>query len=152
MKKIVFLSVVMMGTSFAALNPEGYWLTKDNDAKVHVYKKGAELYGKIVDLKEKCRDGVPKVDAETKKPTIGLEIVQGFKVDGENKWDDGTVRDPKEGKTYSGSIEMSNSDQLDLRGYVGIKLFGRTSVWQRTTESAKIPGSENDRSCFAPAH
>ncbi|WP_010298595.1 DUF2147 domain-containing protein [Candidatus Odyssella thessalonicensis] len=147
MKKFALLSLLMPGLACAAFNPEGYWLTKDNDAKVQIYKCGEELCGKIVDLKEKCRDGKPKVDAETNVPTIGLEIVKGFKSADVNTWEDGTVRDPKEGKTYNGSIEMVNENQLNLRGYVGVKLFGRTSEWRRTTQYAKIPGSETDQSC-----
>ncbi|WP_051908745.1 DUF2147 domain-containing protein [Candidatus Odyssella acanthamoebae] len=147
MKKVTLLSLIMMGASWAIFNPEGYWLTENNDAKVHIYKCGDKLCGKIVDLKEKCRDGKPKVDEETKQATLGLEIIKGFKPADENSWEDGTVRDPKEGKTYSGSMEMPNNNQVDLRGYVGIKLLGRTSEWRRTNEQTKIPGSDNDQSC-----
>ncbi|MBW8308574.1 MAG: DUF2147 domain-containing protein [Candidatus Paracaedibacteraceae bacterium] len=147
MKKVIVLSLIMLGASCAGFNPQGYWLTPNNDSKVHIYQCGEALCGKIVDLKEKCRNGKPKVDTETKQATIGLEIMKGFKPAGENSWEDGTVRDPKEGKTYSGSMEMPNNNQLDLRGYVGIKLLGRTSEWRRTNEYAKIPGSENDQTC-----
>lgn len=147
MKKVILLSLMMSGVACAQFNPEGFWLTANNDAKVHVYKCGAGICGKIVDLQEKCRDGKPKVDAGTGQATIGLEIVKGFKPSGENSWDGGTVRDPKEGKTYSGTIEMPSKNQLNLRGYVGISLFGRTSEWRRTDEGTRVPGSENDTSC-----
>ena len=142
-----FFSMMLMAGAVFAFNPEGYWFTANNDAKVHVMKRGDSLFGTIVDLKEKCRDGKPKVDVETNQPTIGLEIVKNFKPDGENRWADGTVRDPKEGKTYSGTIEMPNANQLHLRGFVGIELFGRTSEWHRATKDAKIPGSETDTTC-----
>ncbi len=144
--KTVLSMMMLSGVAFA-FNPEGYWFTANNDAKVHITKRGDELFGTIVDLQEKCRDGKSKVDVETKQPTIGLEIVKNFKPDGKDRWSGGTVRDPKEGKTYSGTIEMPNNNQFHLRGYVGIELFGRTSEWHRATESAKIPGSESDTTC-----
>ena len=144
-----FFSMILLTGSVFAFNPEGYWFTPNHDAKVHITKRGEKLFGKIVDLKEKCRDGKPKVDVETNQPTIGLEIVKDFEPDGENRWAKGTVRDPKEGKTYSGTIEMPNDNQLHLRGFVGIEMFGRTSEWSRANEHAQIPGSENDTSCSA---
>ena len=144
-----FFSMILLTGSVFAFNPEGYWFTPNHDAKVHITKRDDKLFGTIVDLKEKCRDGKPKVDVETNQPSIGLEIVKNFEPDGENRWAKGTVRDPKEGKTYSGTIEMPNDNQLHLRGFVGIELFGRTSEWSRANEHAQIPGSENDTSCSA---
>ncbi len=141
------ISLILLSGAAMSFNPEGYWFTANNDAKVHVEKRGDSLFGTIVDLKEKCRDGKLKVDVETNQPTIGLEIVKGFKSDGDNSWSSGTVRDPKEGKTYSGTIKMPSENELHLRGYVGITLFGRTSEWHRATKDAKIPGSERDATC-----
>jgi len=141
------LSLILMISGAAAFNPEGYWFTDASESKVHIEKRGDKLFGKIVDLKEKCRDGKPKADVETNQPSLGLEILKDFKADGENHWSGGTVRDPKAGKTYSGEITMTNDNQLDLRGSVLGGLFGRTTTWTRANKEAKIPGSENDTSC-----
>ena len=45
-------------------------------------------------------------------------------------WDDGKIYDPVSGNTYSCTVKVENG-KLNIRGYVGISLFGRTSVWER---------------------
>jgi uncharacterized protein (DUF2147 family) len=48
-----------------------------------------------------------------------------------NSYEDGTIYDPENGKTYSCTIEMVNANTLNVRGYIGISLIGRTDVWKR---------------------
>lgn len=62
---------------------------------------------------------------------MGLVILNNLKYDGDGEYEDGQIYDPKSGKTYSASAELVNKNQLDLRGYVGISLIGRTSSWTR---------------------
>ena len=66
-----------------------------------------------------------------KKPVLGLEIVKGFAYAGDSKWVDGKVYDPKNGKTYSGKMTLVSPNQLNLRGFIGISLLGRTTTWTR---------------------
>ena len=49
----------------------------------------------------------------------------------DDEWDDGEIYDPKSGNTYRGTINMVSKNRLNLRGYVGISWFGRTSHWAR---------------------
>jgi hypothetical protein len=62
----------------------------------------------------------------------GLQIGNGFQLDGESKAEGGSLYDPKSGRTYRGSMTRV-ADELHLRGYVGIKLFGATETWHRTS-------------------
>jgi uncharacterized protein (DUF2147 family) len=62
---------------------------------------------------------------------MGLDIMYGFNLSEGKVWDDGEIYDPKSGKTYSGTITLQGENTLDLRGYVGLPIFGRTSVWTR---------------------
>jgi uncharacterized protein (DUF2147 family) len=41
------------------------------------------------------------------------------------------VYDPKSGKTYRGKMTFVSPNQLNLRGFIGIPLFGRTTTWTR---------------------
>jgi len=65
------------------------------------------------------------------RPIIGLKILSGFEKEGDNKYVDGTIYDPKNGKTYSCKMTYKGKT-LDIRGYIGISLLGRTTVWERT--------------------
>ena len=61
---------------------------------------------------------------------IGLNIVEGFKYDGDNKWKSGTIYDPNKGKTYSCKAQLKG-EKLKIRGFIGISVFGETTVWRR---------------------
>jgi uncharacterized protein (DUF2147 family) len=50
---------------------------------------------------------------------------------GNKEWSEGTIYDPENGSTYSCVIKLKDDNTLDIRGYVGIKTFGRTDVWKR---------------------
>jgi len=117
----------------------GIWLTQDKDSKIKIYKKGNKYYGKIVWLKEPNRRGKPKVDdknPDSKKQDraiMGLVILKRFVYDDDYEWEDGEIYDPKSGKTYSCNMELSKDKKtLEVRGYIGISLFGRTAVWTRS--------------------
>ena len=47
-------------------------------------------------------------------------------------WDGGTILDPHRGKTYPVNITVNAPGaQLDVHGYIGFALLGRTQVWER---------------------
>ena len=138
---LVLLSISMFSiTSFAQKDKiEGVWLNEEGTAKVKIYlAKNKKFYGKIVWLKEPLRDGKPKLDRENpdedkqKEPILGLLILKGFEKDGDDEYEDGTIYDPKNGKTYS-CVITHNGDKLDVRGYIGFSWIGRTTVWTKTT-------------------
>ena len=60
----------------------------------------------------------------------GMEIGSGFHLNDPTHASGGTLYDPKSGKTYRGSMS-SDGDKLKLRGYVGVKLFGKSQTWTR---------------------
>ena len=57
--------------------------------------------------------------------------MRGFQFAGDNVWKDGKVYDPKNGKTYSGKITKASPAELDLRGFVGVSILGRTARWTK---------------------
>jgi hypothetical protein len=64
------------------------------------------------------------------RPLCGLRIGEGFIERDSTHAEGGHLYDPKSGHTYRGSMS-SDGDLLELRGYVGLKLFGRTEIWMR---------------------
>ena len=85
-------------------------------------------------------NGNPKVDnlnpdeSLQSRPRMGMVMMYDFSHDEDNVWNDGEIYDPKSGNTYSGTITLTSENNLDLRGYVGLPIFGRTSNWTRKTD------------------
>jgi uncharacterized protein (DUF2147 family) len=73
----------------------------------------------------------PKV-ADRGRALCGLTIGQGFRLTDAQHADGGSLYDPRTGRTYSGEMTR-DGDTLNLRGYVGFKMFGRTETWHKTT-------------------
>jgi len=55
----------------------------------------------------------------------------------EKIWEDGTIYDPKNGTTYNCKIELKEENKIEVRGYVGAAVFGRTDVWTRLVKKKK---------------
>lgn len=62
---------------------------------------------------------------------MNMDIMTNFEFDGGNVWDEGKIYNPEDGKTYSCKMTLKNPNTLDVRGYVGISLIGKTQVWTR---------------------
>ena len=115
----------------------GNWLTEEDKATVEVYKCGDRYCGKTIWLKEpKNEDGTDKLDtknpdlAKRNRKIIGLNIVWDFIYADNNRWVGGKIYDPDNGKTYSCKMRLEG-DKLKVRGYIGVSLIGRTTVWRR---------------------
>ena len=123
----------------------GKWTTKEGKSHVVVTSCDAGFCGKIVWLREpnypaedkKSMAGQMKIDRENpdpelqKKPIMGLELLRGFKTRNGNVWEDGTIYDPDNGKTYKCKLTLADSNTLKVRGYIGVSWIGRTTVWTR---------------------
>ena len=120
-----------------SLSPVGVWTNQEKEARFEIYKCGDKLCGKITWLKEPNRDGKPKTDINNpdkklqSQPLIGLVFLKGFEYDEKNKWDDGTIYDPKSGKTYSSYMQMLDKNKIEVKGYIGVSLIGRSQIWTR---------------------
>jgi uncharacterized protein (DUF2147 family) len=146
----LFLVCLALGLPCAAVlaapAPVGYWLVQEGTSVVQIEESGGKLGGRIVWLKEpnyppgddEGRAGQPKVDvhnpdaAKRNRKLLGLPIVWGLSPpDANGVCDGGQVYDPRNGKTYSGTITMAGKDRLDLRGYILVSAIGRSSTWTR---------------------
>ncbi len=121
--------------AFAASPPiESVWYNQEKDGKIQIYKDGGLYHGKIVWLKEPMLNNKPKLDDKNpepelaKKPLIGAVIIKNFTKKNETEFVGGTIYDPKNGKTYSCKMTLKGN-VVDVRGYIGIPAFGRTTVW-----------------------
>ena len=143
MKNLLLVLVLFLAVSKSAFaqttdnTPVGTWTNEDKEARFEIYKCGSKLCGKIVWLKEPLLEGKPKLDRSNpdknlrNRPILGLVFMQNFEFDNDNKWDNGTIYDPKSGKTYSCYMKVLNKSQMEVKGYIGVSLIGRTQNWTR---------------------
>ena len=120
----------------AAQDILGLW--NADDSRVEIYACGDLLCGRIAELDEPLdANGNPKLDTNNpdpalrSRPILGMDLIAGFSPKGEGKWRGGTIYDPRDGKTYKCAMSLKPDGTLEVRGYVGVALFGKTVVWTR---------------------
>ena len=115
----------------------GYW-KEPQGSVIHVETCGEDVSATLVAISPlaPARIDAKNPDENLRQRTLcGLRIGKGFHRTGSDKAEGGVLYDPKSGRTYHG-VMTAHGDQMDLRGYVGLALFGRTERWTRTTETA----------------
>ena len=114
----------------------GRWDTGDG-AYVEVYERDGLYHGKFVHFyDEPPADGI---DAQNPDPQLqgrsllGADFILNFRFDG-RKWKDGRIYNPENGKQYKADLELKDG-VLKVRGWLGIRLLGRTVEWTKFEES-----------------
>ncbi len=137
---IFLLTAIPFAAKAQADAVNGVWLNEEKDAKVQIYKNGNQYFGKLIWMARPLEDDgkTPRRDAKNtnsslrSRPLQGLVILTGFEYDADDKeWEDGKIYDPKSGKTYSSKMKLKGNT-LEIRGYVGAPMFGRTTTWTRS--------------------
>jgi uncharacterized protein (DUF2147 family) len=119
----------------------GTWLVQDGTGKVKIEKINGKFCGKLVWINNPTdKNGKSAVDSKNpdkglqNRPLVGLKMLENFTYDSDNVWTEGTIYDPDGGKTYSCKITLKDNGKMEVRGYVGISLFGRTDTWTRVQD------------------
>ena len=132
------------GAAFAqAATPVGVWKTIDDatgkeKSLIRISDSGGVLTGRI----EKLLDPATPPDAVCKecsderkdKPLVGMTIIRNVRADDSDTslWGGGEILDPNNGKTYKVRLKpVDGGAKLDVRGYIGAPLLGRTQTWIR---------------------
>ena len=138
------LTIVCSNALYAQKNADniiGKWLTGSGNAHVEIYKNGNQYQGKIVWLSEPIDPETKKPKTDTKhpnadqhnRPLLGLINLWGFHYnDKEGHWEGGHIYDPKNGKEYKCNMTLKDKNTLNVRGYIGFSMIGRTDVWTKT--------------------
>jgi uncharacterized protein (DUF2147 family) len=121
----------------------GVWNTTDNKSQVEIFKEKNQYFGKIISLKEPNwpagdeQAGKPKSDRRNpdpklhSRPIVGLQLMHDFVYAGNGKWTGGRIYDPESGKTYKCKLTLVDDKHLEVHGFIGVSLIGRTEVWTR---------------------
>lgn len=147
---VIFLAATMLTPVAAADALLGQWLTSEAEACIEIINKDGEYEGRIVWLKEPVYpEGDPECGSPVRdrknpdpdkrnQPIMGSTMLKGFVYAGKNKWKNGTIYNAENGKTYKATLTLKEKDLLTVRGFVGISLLGRSTVWTRTASRPLI--------------
>lgn len=129
-------------------SPVGTWRTIDDatgQAKsiVQISEHDGALQGKVIEVLlsdqgphpvcKKCKGDLRD------QPIEGMTILSGLTPNGDS-WSGGHILDPSNGKTYKCKLALKDDGQkLEVRGFVGMSLLGRSQVWERVIEPAAAP-------------
>ena len=137
-------TLLVQAAPFAAAageTPLGTWTTIDDDsgkprALVQIQEQDGALSGRIVRLfRDPGEDPAPRCEdckgERHGQPVIGMTILWNMRLHG-NEWSGGEILDPETGKIYRCHMHTTaDGRQLEVRGFIGISLLGRTQTWQR---------------------
>jgi len=134
------IALMLITVSINAQSVIGKWKTIDDETGkeksiVEIYQKGDMVYGKILSLlNREPGDEDPLCDKCTddrkNQHIVGMEIIRSMEKD-DDKYEDGTILDPNNGKIYDCKIwlDEDNSKILKVRGYIAF--FYRTQTWYK---------------------
>jgi uncharacterized protein (DUF2147 family) len=151
---VVMSAIVMLGAAGASLRaaePSAVGLWEQVDEKsgkpeswFKITERNGAYEGNIVKIFFKPGEDENWVcdkceGAERGKPVLGLALIKGMQRNG-SSYENGTIMDPRDGAVYRALMKLSPDGQkLEVRGYLGISLFGRSQVWNRLPDNALAP-------------
>ncbi len=120
-----------------APDPTGLWLTENKRSAIKIDRCGESICGKIAWI----IDGGMKTDSKNPdaskrdKPMCKLPLLWGFKNNAKNLkvWEEGKIYKADEGDTYHATLTVKDANTLNVRGYVGIPLLGKSQTWTRVS-------------------
>lgn len=128
-------------TALAQQVPTGSWVTIDDStgkpkSVVEIYQAAnGTLAGRVAEVLQSDRGPDPvceKCRGERRnQPVEGMVILWGMERAGDT-WEGGKILDPATGKIYSARLTpIDGGKKLEVRGFVGFSLLGRTQIWVR---------------------
>ena len=142
-KCLFFVAVLMAGSHFAvaAGTPVGTWRSIDDKTRkersiIRITEESGELKGVVEKIFDQPDDDPAHLCKECRaerkdKPIVGMTILWGLKKDGD-QYSGGEILDPKNGKIYRAKMKLvDNGAKLEVRGFIGVSLFGRSQTWVR---------------------
>jgi len=153
-KLIVMSAIIMLGAtsvSLRAAEPSAVGLWEQVDEKsgkpeswFKITERNGAYEGNIVKIFFKPGEDENWVcdkceGAERGRPVLGLALIKGMQRSG-SSYENGTIMDPRDGAVYRALMKLSPDGQkLEVRGFLGISLFGRSQVWNRLPDNALAP-------------
>jgi uncharacterized protein (DUF2147 family) len=155
---VAALGIGLMSAQSAEPTAEGLWEQVDeNTGKAEswfrITEKSGIYQGIIVKIFPKPGEDphakwlCTKCEGEERNaPVVGLALIKGMRRQGLS-YDSGTIMDPRDGTVYRALMNLSpDGRKLEVRGFLGISLFGRSQIWNRLPDNAMDPPASAARS------
>lgn len=140
--------VTPVRTPAQALSPIGTWADDTGETHIEIYRCGEAICGQLVWLKPDPAPTARAANAPTTpplatdlrnpdpakrdRPLHNLVVLQNLRYNpDDNRWEDGEIYDPRNGRTYSCLLTMQTKDRLEVKGYIGFSLLSRSHPWTR---------------------
>lgn len=109
-------------------DPTGVWLTENGDSKVRISRCGGGYCGTLVSVSGPGLDTKNPDPALTSRSLVGVQIMNAGAATSDGY--EGTLYNPKDGKTYSGSLKMKGPAVVEVAGCV-MSVFCKRQTWKR---------------------
>lgn len=137
----LFVALFVAGPALAGDTPQsvlGTWASETS--VIEISEKDGRLHAEIVAIRdpvyredEAGAAGTPRLDDKNPdaalrgRPIVGIDLLSEYQLD-DGRWR-GRIYDPESGKTYSSQMQVKDG-RLQMRGYIGTPMLGRTVVFE----------------------
>ena len=118
--------------------PVGIWIDHTGRGAVEIRPCQNNLCAYIVWLRDPndkqgqpLRDGRNGDKALRNRTICGLQIMGDLKLQRDGAWDEGWIYDPEKGESFSVELRMRGPEDLQVKGYKGLKFLSETFGWKR---------------------
>lgn len=138
MKKLLAALLFIMfapALALAQAAPEGLWSRTNDQGETHIRVAPApnDKFTGTIEWMENPRNDTQNPNPDLRdRPLVGVQIFEDMTQVSSDKWE-GSLYNPEDGNTYSGSLEVIDQDTLKLEGCVLI-FFCRSDTWTRQPE------------------
>ncbi len=118
----------------------GRWITESGNLEVEIAPCGDAtlLCGTVVRELAKLSMSTPgqEMDPADKRPALGMKILTDLQP-ADDEALGGQIYNRENARHYSVRLTMDGPEQMLVRAYVGLPLFGKTQLWHRVAASGE---------------
>ncbi len=137
---LMLASTVLGSPAKAASFTPGYWESTGHEIVLQISPCGGDLCGFIAGIAlDHPDDAMPK-DWKG-QPQCGFLMLRVSPITPSHdvaRWK-GVLQDPRNGNVYRTMVKFDKAGNLDLHGYIGLPILGKTEIWPKFTGTVE-PG------------